>query len=143
MSQQDSLISSASAALLPHFEESAPAQTIPSQIVLHAESGEEGTVVVDVETPSTEEEVTPSTMSSSEEEVTNVYDDSTTLNMIAYLKDLINISVANPVGESILSIVLKDACTKGYDVTFKHGFMGSYLKDLTACCFNEDGILNQ
>ena len=129
MSQQDSLMSSASAALLSHFEESAPAQTIPSQIVLHAESGEEGTVVVDVETPSTEEEVT------------SVYD--STLKKITYHKDSINISVANPVGKSILSIVLKDACVKGYDVTFKHGFMGSYLKELTACCFKEDGILNQ
>ena len=130
MSSTSSLNSSASRELLPANQESLPAQPFPAEIVLHLEEPEDPTVAVDLD-----------------DVVDEVIDAQVVMdNMhtrVFFPRVLLDVIVPSPVGENILSLVLRHACITGYETSFKHGKKRLYLDTLHGNAFNADGILNQ
>ena len=144
MSLPSSINSSASQALLPHNQESAPAQPLPEEILLVRPEPEEETLLVDVDDAVSEE-------GNVESVVENATADADPALAVAYgaclkvpyPKVLIDMVTPVPVGEDILLLVLRHACLTGFEHSFKHGRKRRYLDNLHSHAFNDDGILNQ
>ena len=134
MSVQSSL-SAVSANLLPSNEESAPAQTIPADIAvflgdsMEAEAEKECEVV----TETVEVYSVPSPLCDKQDASLKQ----------TYPTVLVDIALAEPLGESILHTVLRHACLTGYENTFKHKQKTKYLNGLHKAAFKEDGMFNQ
>ena len=127
MSVQSSL-SAMSEPLLASNEASAPAHTIPADIaiLLEAEAGSE-----------TEAAAQPEPV-----EVLTQLTSATSLKQ-TYPTVLVHITTDKPLGQCILSTVLRHACLTGYETSFKHKQKTKYLNSLHKTAFKEDGMFNQ
>ena len=134
MSEQSSL-SAVSDALLPSCEASAPAQTIPEDIAVYLGDSLEAEAEKECDVVSETVEVysVPSPLCDKQDASLKQ----------TYPTVLVDIALAEPLGESILTTVLRHACLTGYENTFKHKQKTKYLNALHKAAFKEDGMFNQ
>ena len=114
--------------LLAGNEASAPAHAIPADIaiLLEAEAGSESEAAVQ---PEPVEVLTQLTSATSCKQI--------------YPTVLVHIATDKPLGQCILSTVLRHACLTGYETSFKHKQKTKYLNSLHKTAFSEDGMFNQ
>ena len=127
MSVQSSL-SAMSEPLLASNEASASSHTIPADIaiLLEAEAGSESEAA---DQPEPVEVLTQLTSATSLKQT--------------YPTVLVHITTDKPLGQCILSTVLRHACLTGYETSFKHKQKTKYLNSLHKTAFKEDGMFNQ
>ena len=131
MSVQSSM-SAMSQPLLAGNEASAPAHTIPAEIAIHLEAEAEAEAGSESEAADQPEPV----------EVLTQLTSATSLKQ-TYPTVLVHITTDKPLGQCILSTVLRHACLTGYETSFKHKQKTKYLNSLHKTAFKEDGMFNQ
>ena len=131
-----STLSAMSQELLASNEASAPAHTIPADIavLLDKTLADEAGSETDAP-PQPEPQLEPV-------EVLTQLSSATSLKQI-YPTVLVHIAVDKPLGQCILSTVLRHACITGYETSFKHKQKTKYLNSLHKTAFKEDGMFNQ